>query len=67
MATIILKYDEQNDLAKSIINSIKSAGVFTIMEEKSPYNKDFVEKIQESDKQFAEGKCKTIKTEDLWK
>ena len=67
MATLTLKYDTKNDLANSIIDSIKSVGVFTIIEEESPYNKEFVKKIQKSDKQFAEGKCKTIKTADLWK
>jgi|GEM_PF-5467047 len=41
MATITLKYDTKNDLAVNIIDSIKSAGVFTVIEEKSPYNKEF--------------------------
>ena len=68
MATITLKYDTQNDLAQSIINSMKSAGVFTVVEENvTAYDKEFVKKIQESEQQFAEGKYKTIKTCDLWK
>ena len=68
MATITLKYDKQNDLAQSIINSIKSAGVFTVVEEDvTAYDKGFVKKIQESEQQFLEGKYKTIKTCDLWK
>ena len=68
MATITLTYDAQNDLAKSIVSSIKSAGVFTVVEEKeSPYDKAFIKKIQESDRQFAQGRCKTIKTDALWK
>jgi hypothetical protein len=50
-------------LAKSIISSIKAAGVFQITEEKTPYNKEFVDQIQESRK--SEGVV--IKTEDLWK
>ena len=50
MATITLKYDTKNDLAANIISSIKSTGVFTIVEEKSPYNKEFVKKIQKSRK-----------------
>ena len=67
MATITLKYDTQNDLAQSIINRIKSAGVFTVVEENvTTYDKKFVEKIQESEQQFLEGKYKTIKTCDLW-
>ena len=63
MATITLRYNPNNELAKSIISSIKSAGVFHITEEKSPYNKEFVKEIQESRK--SEGVI--IKTADLWK
>ena len=63
MATITLEYNPNNVLAKSIIRSIKTAGVFQIAEEKSPYNKEFVEAIQESRK--SEGVV--IKTTDLWK
>ena len=63
MATITLQYNPGNTLANSIIRSIKSAGVFQIMEEQSPYNKEFVKAIEESRK--SEGVI--IKTEDLWK
>jgi hypothetical protein len=63
MATITLQYNPNNGLAKSIIRSVKSAGVFQITEEKSPYNKEFIEEIQESRK----NKGVVIKTADLWK
>ena len=63
MATITLQYNPDNTLAQSIIRSIKAAGVFQITDEKSTYNKEFVEEIQESRK--SEGVV--IKTEDLWK
>jgi predicted transcriptional regulator len=63
MTTITLRYNPNNALAKSIIHSVKSAGVFQIEEEKSPYNKEFVEEIQESRR----SKGTVIKTEDLWK
>jgi len=63
MATITLQYNPNNTLAKSIIDSVKAAGVFQITNEKSTYNKEFVEKIQES--RNSEGVV--IKTEDLWK
>jgi len=63
MATITLQYNPNNTLAKSIINSVKSAGVFQITEEKSPYIKEFVKEIQESRK--SEGVV--IETADLWK
>ena len=63
MAVITLRYNPNNTLAKSIIHSIKSAGVFQIAEEQSSYNKEFVEKIQES--RSSEGVV--ISTDDLWK
>ena len=63
MVTITLQYNPNNALAGSIIRSVKSAGVFQIAEESSPYNKEFVEEIQESRK----SKGVVIKTEDLWK
>jgi hypothetical protein len=63
MATITLEYNPNNALARGIIDSVKSAGVFRVMEEKSPYRKEFVEKIQESRK----SKGVIIKTSDLWK
>jgi hypothetical protein len=63
MSTITLEYNPDNALAKSIIRSIKSAGVFEVKEEKSPYIKEFVEEIQKSRK----SKGHVIKTEDLWK
>ena len=63
MTTITLRYNPDNTLASSIIRSIKSAGVFQIEEEKSPYKKEFVEEIQESRK----SKGTIIETADLWK
>jgi len=63
MATITLQYNPNNALAKSIIRSVKSAGVFEVAEEKSPYNKEFVKEIQQS----RESKGTVIKTADLWK
>jgi hypothetical protein len=63
MATIVLNYDSKNSLANSIVDSIKKSGAFDVVEEKSPYNKAFVKKIQASRK----SKGVVIKTEDLWK
>ena len=34
---------------------------------KSPYNKGFVAKIKQSDKNFSAGRFKAVKPEDLWK
>jgi hypothetical protein len=63
MVTITLQYNPNNALANSIIQSIKSAGVFQITDERSPYNKEFVEEIQASRKSNGV----VINTDDLWK
>jgi uncharacterized membrane protein (DUF106 family) len=36
-------------------------------EEKSPYDPEFVEKINRSNEEFNAGNYKAIKTDDLWK
>jgi len=66
MATVRLNYDENNALALSFLSTIKMTGVFEV-EEESPYSNKFVNKILESEQQIAQGKCKAIHTEDLWK
>jgi hypothetical protein len=67
METITLKFDPKNKLIKTIINSAVLAGATIEKKEVSPYNTEFVKKIQESKRQFSTGKFKTIKTSDLWK
>ena len=68
MCTVTLQYDARNKLANSIIQSIREAGVFTIIEEEhAGYDKNFVSKIEEGRKDARKGKGKAIKTADLWK
>ncbi|MDR0437980.1 MAG: hypothetical protein LBH22_06735 [Bacteroidales bacterium] len=68
MCTVTLQYDARNQLAKSIMQSIREAGVFTILEkEPSGYNKEFVAKVEEGRNDARKGKGKAIKTVDLWK
>ena len=62
MATVTLSYNAKNALALSILTSISQSGVFTI-EEKSPYDAGFVDKIQKARKSTG----KMVKTSDLWK
>jgi hypothetical protein len=63
MKTITLRYNPGNNLANSLVNSIRYAGVFQIVEEEPPYNKQFVKEILES----RESKGVVINTDDLWK
>jgi len=65
METIILKYDKKNASIEKALELMLTLGVEI---EKAPnYNPDFVKKIEESERQFKNGKYKTIKTADLWK
>lgn len=64
MARITIEYDARNSTAKKLIDFILSFDFFKVKEEKkSPYNPEFVEKIERSMK----SKGKKIKLEDLWK
>ncbi len=63
MKTMTLSFDATNSLANSIIQLIKEVGIFHITEEKSPYNPEFVKKIQAS----RHSKGVVLKTDDLWK
>jgi hypothetical protein len=68
MCTVTLQYDARNQLANSIMQSIREAGVFTIVGKNAPgYNEAFVSKIQEGRTDARPGKGKSIKTADLWK
>ena len=61
---VVLKYNAQNSLAKSIMDLIYKSGVFEVEKvEECPYDKEFMEKIRKN----AESSGKIIKTEDLWK
>jgi hypothetical protein len=64
MSTVTLTYDNHNSLANSILSSILQSGVFAVSE---TYNPEFVEKIKNSDTEFASGYYTSIETDDLWK
>jgi hypothetical protein len=70
MAELQLSYNAKNAYAKSIIDVIKLSGVFTVVPlkpTKSSYKPEFVAKIKQSEKEFAQGKYHKIKTSDIWK
>jgi len=67
MKTVIVEYNPKNIRHLSIIEMLKTFGLIKSLEEKSSYNKKFVEKIKESEQEIEEGKGKPIKTDDLWK
>ena len=56
-------------MIKDFLNSIKvKFETKTASKEiESPYNPEFVAKIERSRQQLKEGKCRIVKIEDLWK
>lgn len=66
METVTLGYDKTNLFAKSLLEVIRQSGVFSVSQPKttdvSPYNKQFVKEILDTEKQ--EGK--RIAIDDLW-
>ncbi len=65
MGTLIAHPDNKEKLAalKAFMKALK----IRFEEEKSPYDPEFVEKINRSNEDFKAGKVKAIKTADLWK
>jgi len=50
MATVTLKFNPRNSIARKTLDYIISLGVFTIDEkDENPYNQEFVEKIRKSE------------------
>lgn len=59
------KNEEQETVIKAFFVALNIP--FEEEKPKSPYNPEFVKKIEESRKQIKEGKGVRIKVEDLWK
>lgn len=70
MKTLIIHTeDDKIQMIKDFLNSIKVQfeTTTTSKEEDSPYDPEFVAKIERSRQQHKEGKGRIIKIEDLWK
>ena len=71
MATITIQYDARNSSAKRLLEFLRTLSFIKIKEdsanEEPQYDPEFVKKINEGRKEFEEGKCNVINTEDLWK
>lgn len=67
MQTLIVHSDDNK--IDALKNFLKAFGIsFEVAEdESSPYNPDFVAKIEESKADYKAGRYKSIKTDDLWK
>ena len=65
METITLQYNPRNKFAAALISLIKASDAVKIIEEEA-YDAEFVAKIKKSQQEAREGKCRTIKVEDLW-
>ncbi len=70
MQTIIIQTEDNKvQMIKDFLNSIKvKFETKTASKEiESPYNPEFVAKIERSRQQLKEGKGRIVKIEDLWK
>ncbi|MBR0178040.1 MAG: hypothetical protein IJQ11_11530 [Bacteroidales bacterium] len=65
METITLQYNPRNKFALALIKLIKASDAVKIIDDDAN-NAEFVAKIKRSQQEACEGKCKTIKVEDLW-
>ena len=72
MTTITLNIDEKSKKGKALLAFLKAFKIdqnddISLVEEpKSPYNKDFVNKIEKSRKEIKEGKSIKIETASIW-
>jgi hypothetical protein len=72
MTTITLHIDEKSKKGKALLAFLKALkidqndDISLIEEPKSPYNKDFVKKIEISREEIKEGKTIKIETESIW-
>ena len=64
METITLQYNPRNKFALALIKLIKASDAVKIIDD-DVNNAEFVAKIKRSQQEAREGKCKTIKVEDL--
>ena len=69
MKTLIIHAEaDKVQIIKDFLNSIKvKFEIKTTSTEESPYDPEFVTKIERSRQQLKEGKGRIIKIEDLWK
>lgn len=70
MSTVTIKINEKSKLGKAImdllISTSKESDAVEFIEEKSPYDPEFVKMIEKSRKQLKNGQYKTIDTNDIW-
>ncbi len=67
MATITLQYDGRSASAKSLLAFLRTLNFVKICEDSEPeYDPEMVAKVKRGQTAFREGKCVTIKAEDIW-
>ena len=67
MATITIQYDGRSASAKSLLAFLRTLSFIKICEDAEPeYNPEMVAKVKRGQEAFRQGKCVTIKAEDIW-
>jgi proteasome assembly chaperone (PAC2) family protein len=70
MATITLKINERSKAGQAVLEFLKQFVALSkeveVVEEKSPYNPEFVKKIKKAEAEIKEGKYTVLDTNDIW-
>lgn len=69
MSTITIKINERTKagkMLKDFIELISDKPGIEIIDEKSPYNPEFVKKIKQAEEQIKNGKVKVLNPKDVW-
>ncbi len=66
MTTLTIKLPDDNPAVMQVLTGLSKMGAI-IIENESPYDPAYVEKIKRGERDIAAGKGVKIKTEDLWK
>ena len=67
MATITLEYDALSARAKSLLAFLRTLSFVKICDDTKPeYDPEMVAKVKRGQEAFRQGKCVTIKAEDIW-
>jgi hypothetical protein len=66
MAQITLEYDEKDKSAKKFLEAFLLLPFFKVKTD-CPYDEEFMKTIDQSRRDYKEGKYKVIDTDNLWK
>ena len=67
METITLSYNPRNKAAQAFIKFLRTLSFIKVSEDSAPqYDPDMVAKIRRGEEDIKNGRCESIKLEELW-